>query len=106
MKGSAAYPFSNLQTISSFVASSLVEHVPENLVQQASESLLGLVDLPLGGPESLARCSLNLRDNIPEGDEVGIPLEFVLEPADYRIWYDRNNALSPLALWEQVHDIA
>jgi len=49
---------------------------------------------------------VNLRDSIPQGDDQRIPLQFIFEPANCRIFYTPETVLSPLALWEQVHDIA
>jgi hypothetical protein len=54
----------------------------------------------------LKKNSLNLRDNIPEGDGQGIPLQFVFEPANCRVFYTAGSVIEPARLWEQVVDVA
>lgn len=102
VKGTLAYPWTNLQSASQILS----PLVPDDLVSIANNSFPGLVDLPLGSPEALASFSLNLKDNITEGNTSGVPLQFVFEPADCRIFYNPKTVFSPLLLWGQVHDIA
>jgi hypothetical protein len=47
-----------------------------------------------------------LRDNIPHGDTEGIPLQFVFEPANCRVFYTAGSVSEPVRLWEQVVAVA
>jgi hypothetical protein len=82
--------------------------VPDDLLELANETLpgLGLVPLPLGDPTAISKYSLNMRDNIPEGDDSQTPLQFVFEPANCRIFYNFMTASHPHKLWEYVADVA
>ena len=105
-KGSQAYYYNNLVQQSGAMVSLLADYVPESLVSSLNDTVPGLNPLPLGYPSALALNSLNLRDNIPEGDTEGIPLQFIFEPANCRIFYTPDSVIKPIALWEQVVGIA
>jgi hypothetical protein len=90
VKGSQAYYFNNLQQQSNNLMNPLIsKYIPKSLLPSVNATLPGLVDLPLGDPSTagLKKYGLNLRDNIPQGDTEGIPLQFILEPANCRIFY-------------------
>jgi hypothetical protein len=80
--------------------------IPSSLIPAAEATFPGLINLPLGDPSALASYSLNLRDNIPQGDTEQIPLQFIFEPADCRIFYTAETVSSPSALWEYVAGVA
>ncbi|KAL5313619.1 hypothetical protein ACEPPN_018040 [Leptodophora sp. 'Broadleaf-Isolate-01'] len=106
-KGAQAYTFNNFATQTAYLNSPVVgPYISDDLAAKANATLPGLVNLPLGSPHSLANYGINLRDNIPPGDDAGIPLQFVFEPASCRIYYTPQTVINPLTLWLQVHDIA
>ncbi|KAH9222504.1 hypothetical protein DL95DRAFT_454511 [Leptodontidium sp. 2 PMI_412] len=106
-KGAQAYTFNNFATQTAYLDSLVVgPYISDDLAAKANTTLPGLVNLPLGSPRSLANYGINLRDNIPSGDDAGIPLQFVFEPANCRIYYTPQTVINPLTLWLQVHDIA
>ncbi|KAE9364686.1 hypothetical protein N431DRAFT_474269 [Stipitochalara longipes BDJ] len=105
-KGSQAYYYSNLVEQSEAMVSNLSSYVPKSLISSLNDTLPGLNPLPLGDPSALAKNSLNLRDNISEGDTQGIPLQFIFEPANCRIFYTADSVTEPAALWEQVVGVA
>jgi hypothetical protein len=80
--------------------------IPSSLIPAAEATFPGLINLPLGAPSTLASYSLNLRDNIPQSDTEQIPLQFIFEPADCRIFYTAETVSSPSALWEYVAGVA
>jgi hypothetical protein len=80
--------------------------VPSSFLSQINDTLPGLIPLPLGFPDSLSGYSVNLQDNIPEGDTEQIPLQFVFEPADCRVFYTRDTVLGQNRLWEYASDVA
>lgn len=80
--------------------------IPSSLIPAAEATFPGLINLPLGAPSALSSYSLNLRDNIPQGDTEQIPLQFIYEPADCRIFYTAETVASPSALWEYVANVA
>jgi hypothetical protein len=82
--------------------------VPDDLLDLANETFpgLGVVPLPLGDPTAIGKYSLNMRDNIPQGDDSQTPLQFVFEPANCRIYYNFMTASHPHKLWEYVADVA
>jgi hypothetical protein len=98
-------PFSNLQQTSQFFMNN-TKYIPANLLATAKDTFPGLVPLPLGSPAALSKYNLNAQDNIPEGDSQQIPLQFVFEPADCKIFYTAQTLLNPNALWAYVHDVA
>jgi hypothetical protein len=101
-QGSEAFPFSNFQSYSQALVSSGL--IPDSLLDVANQTLPGLVNLPLGSPD--ASYSVNMRDNIPVGDDSQTPLQFVFEPADCRIFYTHMTASHPHMLWEHAADVA
>ncbi|PVH71096.1 hypothetical protein DL98DRAFT_616536 [Cadophora sp. DSE1049] len=106
-KGAQAYTFDNLVTQTAYLDTSVVgPYVSDELAALANDTLPGLTPLPLGSERALAGYGLNLRDNIPPGDDAGIPLQFIFEPANCRIYYTPVTVDNPLPLWEQVYDIA
>lgn len=105
-KGSQAYYYSNLVEQSYAMVSLLSSYVPTSLLPSLNSTLPGLVPLPLGPTSALEANSLNLRDNIPEGDTEGIPLQFVFEPVNCRIFYTVDSVAEPVRLWEQVVGVA
>jgi hypothetical protein len=50
--------------------------------------------------------SLNVRDQIRRGDEAQIPLQFVYEKADYRIWFTPAMVADVRAIWRKVAGVA
>ena len=48
---------------------------------------------------------VNARDGIRAGDTTGTPVQFVYEPADCRIWYEREMLYDVTAMWERVYDV-
>ncbi|TVY83851.1 Peptidase S41 family protein [Lachnellula suecica] len=109
VKGSQAFVYASLQQSSTTVLDPLLsQFIPQALLPSINSTLPGLIDLPLGDPSpaGLKNYGINLRDTIPLGDTQGIPLQFVFEPADCRIFYTPETVFNPSALWEQAHDIA
>jgi hypothetical protein len=98
-------PFSNLQQTSQFFMNN-TKYIPANLLATAKDTFPGLVPLPLGSPAALSKYNLNAQDNIPLDDPQQIPLQFVFEPADCKIFYTAATLLNPNALWSYVHDVA
>ena len=39
------------------------------------------------------------------GDTSGTPVQFIYEPADCRIWYERQMLYDVTAMWEKVYDV-
>ncbi|CZR62937.1 uncharacterized protein PAC_12834 [Phialocephala subalpina] len=106
-KGSLAQPFAQIQQLSQAVYNAS-EYIPSSLLELANSTLPGLNPLPLGANSATAlkSWSVNGADNIPRGDDLQIPLQFVFEPANCRIFYSESTVLSPRDLWMQVADIA
>jgi hypothetical protein len=105
-KGSLSTGYQELSVLSQNVQTFLSEYIPKDLIDASNETMPGLSYLPLGSPDALKTFSVNSRDNIPQGDDSGIPLQFIFEPADCRIFYTAETVVSPANLWSQVHDIA
>ncbi|KAG0650397.1 Peptidase S41 family ustP [Hyphodiscus hymeniophilus] len=103
-KGSEVYSLAQLADISQSLL--ILGLVPDSLLDLANETFPGLVNLPLGSPSDLDSYTLNLRDNIPVGDDSQTPLQFVFEPADCRIFYTADTASQPHKLWEYAADVA
>jgi hypothetical protein len=104
-KGSMVQPFSNLQQTSQFFMNN-TKYIPASLLATAKDTFPGLVPLPLGSPTALSKYNLNAQDNVPLNDPQQIPLQFVFEPADCKIFYTAQTLLNPNALWAYVHDVA
>ncbi|KAB2569272.1 Peptidase S41 family protein ustP [Lasiodiplodia theobromae] len=47
---------------------------------------------------------INYRNNYRQGDDSGVPLQFVRDYADCRLWYTVPMIYSPVPLWEKVVD--
>lgn len=47
---------------------------------------------------------INYRNNYRQGDDSGVPLQFVRDYADCRLWYTVPMVYSPVPLWEKVAD--
>lgn len=47
---------------------------------------------------------INYRNNYRQGDDSGVPLQFVRDYADCRLWYTVPMVYSPVPLWERVAD--
>lgn len=82
------------------------QYIPPDLLQTAQDTFPGLIDLPLGNPANLGKYGVNLQDSIPLDDDAQIPLQFVFEPADCRIFYTQETVLEQNALWQYAHDVA
>ena len=82
------------------------KYIPANLLATAKDTFPGLVPLPLGSPAALSKYNLNAQDNIAQDDPQQMPLQFVFEPADCKIFYTAETILNPNALWAYVHDVA
>ncbi|KAG9233314.1 hypothetical protein BJ875DRAFT_496766 [Amylocarpus encephaloides] len=108
-KGSQVETFQSLTSSLSILhlkLPNISKYIPEALVPWLEILLPGTSGLPLGDPENLKNYSLNFRDNIADGDTAEIPLQFIFEPADCRIFYTPQTVFDPLSLWEHVHDVA
>lgn len=106
-KGAQAYTFSSIVTQTAYLNTAVVgPYISDELAALANDTLPGLNPLPLGSERALAGYGINLRDSIPPGDDAGIPLQFIFEPANCRIYYTPVTVDNPLILWEQVYDIA
>jgi hypothetical protein len=104
IQGSLAQPLNSFALYTEFVLGQNL--VPDSLLDVANETLPGINDLPLGDPADLGKYSVNMRDNIPQGDNTQTPLQFVFEPANCKIFYDFMTASHPHMLWERAADIA
>jgi hypothetical protein len=104
-KGSLAQPFDSIARMSQAVWNAS-DYIPLDLLDIANETFPGLNPLPLGSPDTLSGFSVNAADNIPLGDDLQIPLQFVFEPANCRIFYTPETVLSENSLWEMAADIA
>jgi hypothetical protein len=62
--------------------------------------------LPLGFASNFETIAVNGADNIPEGDDKQIPLQFVFEPANCRIFYTPQTYADPANLGAIVRDVA
>ncbi|KAH8674486.1 hypothetical protein BGZ60DRAFT_526446 [Tricladium varicosporioides] len=108
-KGTQVQPFQNLAITTSLKTDdefNISQYIPDSLINSVNDTLPGLVPLPLGDPAILKSYQLNLKDNIPQGDTAGIPLQFVFEPANCKIFFTPDTIFEPMNLWRQVHDIA
>lgn len=106
-KGTQVLPFTELVTSTEFITDDAIsQYIPGSLINSVNDTLPGLVPLPLGDPTDLKSYQLNLKDNIPQGDTAGIPLQFVFEPANCKIFFTLDTVFEPMNLWRQVHDIA
>ncbi|KAK0128759.1 hypothetical protein ONS95_000710 [Cadophora gregata] len=106
-KGAQAYTFDNLVSQTAYLGTSIVgPYISDELLALANDTLPGLNPLPFGSQSALAEYGINLRDSIPPGDDAGIPLQFVFEPVNCRIYYTPVTVDNPRVLWEQVYDIA
>ncbi|KUJ09328.1 uncharacterized protein LY89DRAFT_657656 [Mollisia scopiformis] len=106
-KGALAQPFASIQQMSQAFWNAS-DYIPTDLLETANETFPGLNPLPLGANDATALkgYSINAADNIPVGDDLQIPLQFVFEPANCRIFYTPETVLSESALWEMAADIA
>jgi len=82
------------------------QYIPPSLLQTAQDTFPGLTNLPLGDPADLKKYSLNLQDSIPLDDDAQVPLQFVFEPADCRIFYTADMVQEQNAVWQYAHDVA
>jgi len=89
-----------------FVTLTISPYIPSAFTADLNSTLPGLNPLPFGlnNLAGLHNYGVNLRDNIAEGGD--IPLQFVFEPSDCRIFYTSDSVRDPLALWEQAWDAA
>ncbi|KAI9707930.1 MAG: hypothetical protein M1820_004349 [Bogoriella megaspora] len=77
--------------------------VPTDQLALADSTFPGLKSLPF--VSDLSKFNINLRDNIPEGDDQQVPLQFIFEPADCRIFYTAQSVTQPREVWKQVADV-
>lgn len=106
-KGSLAQNFGVISQTSQAIWSAQ-QYIPSSLLKLANVTFPGLNPLPLGQNDdtALKGFSINGADNIPLGDDLQIPLQFVFEPANCRIFYTPETVLSENALWQVAADIA
>jgi hypothetical protein len=75
-------------------------------VAHENETLINFYkDLPLMRSVN-ADGSVNVRDLIRQGDDTQTPLQFVHQPADCRLLYQKEHTASISTLWQKVYDAA
>ncbi|KAL9088905.1 MAG: hypothetical protein Q9165_005962 [Trypethelium subeluteriae] len=99
-KGAEFGEFALIQQVSQSIM--IDNHLSPEQVALANSSFPGLHPLPF--VSDFAKLGVNLRDNIPPGDDQQIPLQFVFEPADCRIFYTPQSVTQPREVWKQVAD--
>ncbi|PVH76795.1 hypothetical protein DL98DRAFT_357750, partial [Cadophora sp. DSE1049] len=106
-KGTLATPYTSIAFTADLVLN-YTDYIPSHLIETANATFPGLVPLPLGFPSDLGSYSVNGQDNIAreEDGEGHVPLQFVFEPADCRIFYNGETVLEENKLWEYVWDVA
>jgi hypothetical protein len=103
-KGNRVQTFDSISQTSQLVMN-FSQYIPPNLLQTTQDTFPGLTPLPLGDPANLRKYSVNLQDSIPLDDDAQVPLQFVFEPADCRIFYTQEAVLEQNALWQYAHDV-
>jgi hypothetical protein len=104
-KGTQAAEFDAIQQNSQLIMN-FSQYLPPSLLQTALDTFPGLTNLPLGDPADLKKYSLNLQDSIPLDDDAQVPLQFVFESANCRIFYTAETVQEQNALWQYAHDVA
>jgi hypothetical protein len=76
-----------MSTLSKNLKNLLSEYIRTNLIHASNETMSGLSYLALGPKYALNAFQINGGDNIPQGDETRVPLQFIFESAYCRIFY-------------------
>ncbi|KAF2763527.1 hypothetical protein EJ05DRAFT_472424 [Pseudovirgaria hyperparasitica] len=94
-------------TIQSFANGTItaLEPIDPDKAQELGQTVLGgLASGTIG--ETLVRrqvrAQMNCEDNIQPGDEEMVPLQFVYEAADCRLYYTRDMASDPMEVWRRT----
>lgn len=104
VKGAEVYRFSDIFGLIEKVYTSSLPH-PDKPGNESFDDYLPFADynqLPLA--RSAQPPAVNVRDGIRAGDTTGLPLQFVYEPADCRIFYTSDMIVDQAVVWKTVVD--
>ncbi|KAF2005034.1 hypothetical protein P154DRAFT_530723 [Amniculicola lignicola CBS 123094] len=82
----------------------LTYHSLQGTVSNLDSTELGKLVNSVRPLNRAAAAGINLRDNMRMNDDSGIPLEFIYEAADCRLFYSAEMIRDPVAVWKKTVD--